>query len=499
MSLRHLLCSAAALALFAAPFNVSAQVKLPNMLSDHAVLQRGMPIHIWGWSSPGEKVAVSFHSQKMNTTADDLGKWSVYLQPEQAGGPYTLTVAGTTTETRNDILVGDVWFASGQSNMQFPLKGFGNGTDLKDQAKEIAAATHPNIRLLRFPDKASDFPLSDQPSTWTDCTPETAAEFSAVAYFYGREISEREHVPVGLIDSTWGGTPVESWMSLETLSNPALSPVWRTRAQFEDGLTDLDATVAREKREDAAAAAEGKPAPKHPWHPNEVSWAPSALFNGMIAPAVPYTVRGFLWYQGETNSGPQRAPLYSALFSTMINDWRARWNEGMLPFLYVQISSFNSPPEDWGTLRDQQRRTLEVANTAMAVSLDKGTFDNVHPPDKQTVGHRLALAGRALSYGEKVEFSGPLFRTAYTQNGAMHVWFDHAEGLHAAGAVKGFEVAGSDGKFSPAEATVEGTSVVVRSASVPQPVAVRYGWTNYTDANLYNAADLPASTFTSQR
>ncbi len=486
---------------FAAP----AEVRLPHALSDHAVLQRERPIHLWGWATPGAHLAATFHSQTVAAVADNIGRWSVWLAPETAGGPYTLTISGDGAEkTLSDLLVGDVWFASGQSNMEFPLDGFGPTMPLKNAAEEIARANHPHVRLLRTEQKSSDVPLNDNPAVWTECTPETARKFSAVAYFFGREISAKEKVPVGLVDSSWGGTPADSWVSLDTLgSNPDLLPAIASRARFADTQEDVEATVAAEKREDAEATAAGKPAPKHPWHPFEASWSPAGLYNGMIAPYTPMSIKGFLWYQGETNSAHDRAPYYESLFSALIGDWRTHFAQGMLPFFYVQISSFNSPGEDWGQVRDAQRRTLKVANTAMAVTLDVGTPDNVHPPDKQTVAARLALAARAMVYDEHVEYASPLFRQATSElqgdgSTALRVWFNHGEGLtYRGGPATGFELAGADRKFVPAQAKVEGATVVVSASSMPKPVYVRYGWMSVMESNLFNAAGLPASTFTS--
>ena len=500
---RSLLVLALCLCALALRAQITPQLRLPHILSDHAVLQRDHPIHIWGWDAPGAAITVDFRHQHATTTANDLGAWSLYLNPETAGGPDTLTIHGSTQITLSDILVGDVWFASGQSNMEIPLRGFPHSAVIKDADKEIASANDPAVcgqmRLLRFDKKSNDYPLDDQPSSWTECDPATVTEFSAVAFFFGREIHAREQIPIGLIDSTWGGTPVSSWMSLSALAaDSSFMPVFAARARFAELQTNLAAQQAYEQRALAAAKAANQPAPKFDWHPNQASWEPSFLFNGMIAPAVPYTIRGFLWYQGETDSNPTRftPQLYSRLFPAMILDWRARWNEGDLPFLYVQISNFYSPDEDWGTIRDAQRRTLSVADTAMAVSLDVGTRDNVHPPDKQTVAARLALGARDLVYGEHVEDSGPLPISVTTDGDALRVWFSHADGLHAqGGAPHSFELAGPDGVFHPADATIDGTSVLVRSTAVPQPVHIRYGWASFTDANLFNAAGLPASTF----
>ncbi len=395
-----------------------AEIRLPHMLSDHAVLQRDRPIHIWGWATPGAHLTAKLHAQTVPAIADARGAFSLWLAPESAGGPYTLTITGDGADvTLSDLLIGDVWFASGQSNMEMPLQGFPGSAVLKDADKEIAAATNPKLRLLVVDRKGSDFPLNDIPDTWTLCTPETAAKFSAVAYFYGREIAAKENVPVGLIDSTWGGTPADSWVSMDTLgSHPELLPAFAARAHFADEQTDLQARIAADKAEDDAARAAGKPLTHHGWHPDETSWSPAGLYNGMVAPFAPMSLRGFIWYQGETNSAQDRAPYYHTLFSSLIRDWRMQFAQGNLPFFYVQISSFDSPAEDWGRVRDAQRRTLQLTNTAMAVTLDVGTPDNVHPPDKQTVSHRLALAARHIVYGETdLPYASPLFRQATSE------------------------------------------------------------------------------------
>jgi sialate O-acetylesterase len=483
----------------------SAEVRLPHVFSDHAVLQRDRPIHVWGWSTSGAHLIAHFDRQQVAAIADARGLWSLSLEPESAGGPYVLSITGDGAEVQvQDLLVGDVWIASGQSNMEFPLQGFGPDTPMKNQAQEIANATQPKLRLLRLDHKSNDFPLADQPDEWTLCTPETARKFSAVAYFFGREIAQRENVPVGLIDSTWGGTPADSWVSMDTLGTDAqLLPAFASRAQFADEQMNLDATIVGEKAEDAAAQREGKPVPKHPWHPDETSWSPAELYNGMIAPLTPMTIKGFIWYQGETNSAHDRAPYYKSLFSALIGDWRSHFAQGDLPFLYVQISSFDSPGEDWGAIRDAQRRTRDVAHTAMAVTLDIGNSKNVHPSDKQTVGARLALAARHTVYGEAVVSSGPLYREATREVGAdgsssLRVWFDDAEGLTSKGqALSAFEVAGADRHFVAATARVEKDTVVVSSAEDSHPVYVRFGWAGVVDGNLFNGAGLPASTFVS--
>ena len=491
-----------ALLAWAAPFVVStpvrAELQLASVLTDHAVLQRDLPIHVWGQDSPAGKVTVTFHGQSVTVTASSVGLWEAWLKPEAAGGPFTLVVHGSSELTRSDLLVGDVWFASGQSNMEMPLAGFPPSAHVTNAEQEIAQADLPQVRLLRVEHQSSDSPLPAFSGAWQPCSPATARGFSAVAYFFAREINRREHIPIGVIDSSWGGTPIDSWISLDALSaDPSLMPAFAARAHFADMQTHLDLIEAGEKKADAEAAAHHLPKPSHPWHPDPSSWIPAGLYNGMVAPFTPYAVKGFLWYQGETDSAADRAGLYAKLLPTLIADWRQQWGLGNLPFLLVQISSFESPGENWGLIRDSQRRSLHVVNTGMAVTLDIGQRDNVHPPDKQTVGARLALAGRAVAYGETgLEFSGPLYRQATRDGGALQIWFDHAEGLHSNGSeLKGFEIAGADGRFVAATAKVEGTVVVVSSAEVAEPVEVRYGWQSFTDGNLYNSASLPASTF----
>ncbi|MGA8939418.1 MAG: sialate O-acetylesterase [Acidobacteriaceae bacterium] len=492
-----------ALAGLAGARTTSAEIKLPNLLSDHAVLQRGVPIHVWGWAAPDAKLSIRFHEQMLHATANDLGAWSAWLMPERAGGPYTLTIDGGSVEGEKqitDVMVGDVWIASGQSNMQIPLRGFPPTAFIKNGVQEIASANNPMLRLMLVGQQSSDIPLQDVKGEWTLCTPETASEFSAVAYFFGREIAAKEHVAIGLIDSTWGGTPISSWVSMDSLgNNAALLSAFSNRARFADQQTDLSAQIAAEKAADAAASAAGKPKPVYPWHPDEVSWLPAGLYNGMIAPLTPETIKGFLWYQGETDSSHERAPHYSTLFPALIQDWRTHFQQGNLPFLYVQISSFHSPQEEWGVIRDAQRRTLFVANTAMTVSLDVGNPENVHPADKQTVGHRLALTALGLVYGDHIEYASPQFREATTEPGALRLWFDNASGLNSNGkALEDFELAGSDHRFVPATARIEGNTIIVSTPSLADPLYVRYGWSNVVTSWFYNSAGLPGSTFTSE-
>ena len=468
------------------------------------VVQRERPVHVWGMAAPGEEIVVAFRGESRTTAANELGRWETYLKPGAAGGPFTMTVksgAATAPEqtlTLDDVLVGDVWIASGQSNMEFEMRKAATA------AADLPKASIPEMRLMMVKKRAAEYAQDDvETDGWAASTPETARDFSAVAWYFAREIGEREQVPVGVIDSTWGGTVAESWTRLTALGEDAsLAPVFAVRGAMTDAEGDLLLRDKVEEQQREAAKAAGKPEPQlpwRPWHPPLASWGPGLLWNGMIAPLTPMAIRGVIWYQGESNSALARAPIYERVMRTLITDWRREWGIGDFPFLFVQISNFKSTPaEDWALLRDQQLKTLAVSNTAMAVTIDIGNPDNVHPTDKVDVGHRLALAARVLSYGETVEDSGPLFREATSEGAAIRVWLDDAQGLMAkGGAVTGFEVAGADGKFVPATARIEGETVVAQSPVVSAPKFVRYGWANSPQCNLFNGAGLPASPFTS--
>lgn len=477
-----------------------AEVVLPKILTSHMVVQRDLPVHIWGTATAGEEVAVSFRGETRSAKTNELGRWSVYLSPGAAGGPFEIAVKGSASPAvvLSDVLVGDVWVAGGQSNMEFDLRRAATA------AADLPHAGIDAIRLLMINKKAAEYPVDDaETQGWSASTPDSAAPFSAVAWYFAREVQQKEHVPIGVIDSTWGGTMVESWTRLTALGEDAsLAQVFVSRGR----MTDRESTALLEdklqQQQIAAAKAAGKPAPQFPWHPMLAMWGPSLLYNGMIAPLTPFPIRGVIWYQGESNSKVDRKPgIYNHIFRAMIEDWRKQWGEGDFPFLFTQISNFKSgPDEDWATLREQQRKTLEMRNTAMAVTIDIGNPDDVHPTNKLDVGLRLARAARAVAYGESIEYYGPAFRQVTTEGAAIRVWFDHAQGLQFKdGLATGFEVAGTDGKFVAATAKIEGQTIVVNSADVAEPVAVRYGWANSPQCHLFNAENLPASPFTSEK
>lgn len=503
-------CLALPVVMAASPSIVPTPLTLPRILSNHMVVQRDLPVHVWGEAMPGEVVAVTFRGETRGVTTGSLGHWSVYLKPGAAGGPFDMTVKATPAMdsaaespqsiTIQDVLVGDVWVASGQSNMEFTMRQAATA----DQ--DLPKADNYQIRLLTVTKKASEYPLPDLAGAdgWASSSPESARNFSAVAWYFARDIEQREHVPIGVIDSTWGGTLAEAWTRETALAQDAgLAPVFAAWGKMTEGESEALLRDKDEERQRAEAKAAGKPAPQFPWHPNLLSWGPGMLWNGMIAPLTPFPIRGVIWYQGETNSALARAPLYKKVFSTLIEDWRHEWAEGDFPFLFVQISNFKSTPsEDWAELREQQLKTLALRNTSMVVTIDIGNPDNVHPTDKVDVGDRLALAARALTYGEAVSYSGPIFRQATPEGAAIRVWFEamghEAKGLVAKGGeLTGFEVAGADGKFMPAAARIDGNTIIVRSDLVAEPTLVRYGWANSPHCNLFNGAGLPASPFTS--
>jgi sialate O-acetylesterase len=475
---------------------VRAEVTLPSVLADHMVIQRGLPVHVWGMAAPQENVTVTFRGETKSTIADELGRWSLYLSASDAGGPFAMSVKGANTITLSDILVGDVWVASGQSNMEFSMKSLLNAD------AEIAAATYPKIRIFRVEHHPSSYPKSDvEAKTWAACTPESVAESSAVAYYFARDLYQKNNIPIGLMETFWGGTPAESWTSLSSLSADAsLMPVFAERSHM---LQEQETTVLRLQKEDheweqavAQAKVDGKPAPGRQWHPDFDAWAPAALFNGMVAPLTRFAIRGAIWYQGEANAG-RTGPLYGRQLRTLITDWRRAWDVGDFPFLIVQLASWNAGPDSmWPEVREGQRQTLSVKNTGMAVTIDIGDAEDIHPKDKRDVGLRLALAARAIAYGEKIEWSGPLYRQLTREDHALRVWFDHASGMSAKnGPLVGFEIAGADGKFVAADAKIDGESVVVSSATVVDPVSVRYGWAANPTCNLFNREGLPASPF----
>lgn len=475
-------------------------VRLPALFADHMVIQRDEPVHVWGDAAAGETVTVDFRGIQRIATADSLGRWTVQLPPGGSGGPFVLTISGTNAITLVDVLVGDVWVASGQSNMGFSLQ------DAQNAKQEIAGADFPRVRLLNVKQRYADYPQDDLAVTkrWSVCTPESVSDFSAVAFFFARELMRREHVPIGIVESAWGGTPAEAWTSMHALSqDSSLMPVFAAWAAMADAEPATVRAEAKEREEiENQSGAGGDQNLNLPWHPVFNAWAPAALYNGMIAPLTRFPIRGVIWYQGESNADSLRYPVYGRLFQTLIQDWRAAWAEGDFPFLFVQIANFHTEAKDnWPEVREAQLEALTLANTAMAVTIDIGDPEKIHPTNKQDVGFRLALAARAMVYGEPVEASGPLYRSMSREGNVLRLYFDHAdEGLVIKGKqLQGFEIAGDDGKFVPAMADIDGVTVVLTNPGVPSPAQARYGWSGDPVCNLFNKAGLPASPFRTYR
>lgn len=618
-----------------------AEVTPNPLFSDHAVLQQGRDIPVWGTAGVGERVTVEFAGQKLATTAKD-GRWLVRLHPLPAGGPYAMIISGRNAVTISDILVGEVWICSGQSNMERQLGPREGQPLITDWREEQAAANYPQIRQFLVAQRPSLTPVANVEGKWVVCSPQTVADFTAVGYFFGRDLHVARRVPVGLIHSSWGGTPAESWTSPDTLRllpdfQESVARLERVRGELADGtynylqtlehwyrsndpgsmvaapwsapeldgsgwaptnlpafwedtglpgfdgvvwfrrifdlpaswagadaelqlgaIDDADTTwvngtqvgatsgwrVPRLYRVPAAVLRPGRnviavrvldtggnggiwgdghplqlapapgrtdppiplagewlrkesvrlgPVPYPPADYRNSPMVPGALYNGMIAPLLPYALRGAIWYQGESNVGRERQ--YRALFPALIADWRRAWGEGDFPFLFVQIAPHRDMSPE---IREAQLLTaLHTPATAMAVTIDCGDANNIHPPHKQPVGARLALAARALGYGESIEYSGPVFAALQIDDGRAVLRFTHLGGGLVAkdGPLVGFTIAGADKVFHPASAEIHGDTIVVASPGVPQPVAVRYGWANVPAGNLFNAAGLPASPF----
>ena len=500
----HIVLILSSILLLACAGAAVADIKLPAIIGDNMVLQQGGKVSIWGWADSGEEVTagVSWNSMKWSVTADKDGKWSFRLNPPKAGRPHEMTLTGKNAITIKNILVGEVWVCSGQSNMQMAVQSSANSK------QEIAGAGYPKIRLFSVKRKVAEKPQSDCEGSWSECSPETVPGFSAAAYFFGRELHKQLKVPIGLIHTSWGGTPAEAWTRREVLeANPDCAPILKRYAdavaRYPQAMEEHKQKLVEWKQAAEKAKADGKKSPRRPREPFGPGnpHSPAGLYNAMIAPLIPYGIQGAIWYQGESNAG--RAYQYRTLFGGMIKNWRDDWGRGKFSFLFVQLANFMKvkpePDESaWAELREAQSMTLALPNTGMAVIIDIGDAVDIHPKNKQDVGKRLALWALADTYGKKLVYSGPIYKSMKADGGRIVLSFDHVGGgLIAKGdeQLKGFSIAGADRKFVWADAKIEGDTVVVSSDKVSEPAAVRYAWADNPVCNLYNQESLPASPF----
>lgn len=490
--------------LFIVLCNANATVKINSMFSSGMVLQRNAVVPVWGTAATAESVTVEFNGQILRSVATDDGKWIVRLQPMSEGGPFELTVSGENVIRLHDVLIGEVWICSGQSNMTFELKK-------TSAAKEdVESANNPMIRLYTVPRVVSETLRTECAGAWTVCTPEQAGEFSAVAYFFGKALQESLQIPIGLVHVSWGGTAAEGWVSRGLLEkNPDFVPIldrWKRDIEnYPQAISEFNLRLpelqAQWKIDSAEAVNKGRALPRKPTAPRGPGHrdTPTGQFNGMLAPVIPFAMRGVIWYQGEANAS--RAFQYRTLFPALIAEWRELWKQGDFPFYFVQLPNLDRQPEPsksgWAELRESQLMTLTVPNTGMAVTIDVGDPKDLHPVNKRPVGERLARIALSKSYHRNVPYAGPSFVDMKIVKNSAVIEFNPGAGTLNArgGTLNGFSIAGKDKRFVPAKALIKGKTVVVSSSLVKKPVAVRYGWADNPDCTLYNTAGLPASPF----
>lgn len=488
-----------------------ADVKLPAVFGQGMVLQREMPVPVWGWAAPGEEVTVSFRDQSVSTRADDHGNWKLKLAPLQLGEPGTLTVQGKNTLTFGDVLVGEVWVCSGQSNMGMTVNAS------LDADLEKAAAHHPQIRLFQVPLLTAVEPQSDVNAQWRVCAPETVGSFTAVGYFFGRQLQETVQMPVGLIQTAWGGTRAEAWTSPEAMaSNSTLKPIldaWvelTAKPENQAAAREYEEAILKWEGAVKQALEQGRNPPGRPQAHEASRWSrhhPSNLYNAMVAPLIPYAIRGAIWYQGESNAN--RAYQYRTLMPALVQSWRQAWGQGDFYFYQVQLANFREitpqPGEStWAELREaQDMARTAIPNMDAACITDIGAAKDIHPKDKQNVGKRLARLALFDIYGRKdIVRQGPTYLGATFEGAKAVVKFD----THGGGKLEsyykepltGFALAGEDRKWVWGEARITGDDTVeITAPGIDHPVAVRYNWSDNPQGNLYSAAYLPAYPFRS--
>jgi len=495
---------------------VLADVRLPRLIGDGMVLQRDVTVALWGWADAGEVIKVLLDGTEVAVaTAGADGKWRANLPARPAGDPATIVLRGKNTITLKNVLFGEVWLCSGQSNMLFEVR------EARDAGKEIPAASYPKIRLFSVGlnpasqpqddcDIMSKGPGSERFNKWVECSPRNVGSFSAVAYYFGRELHKELNVPIGLVHASWGSTSAEVWTPLEVLNSDSdFAPILDRSNDYsrkfkEEALPKYEKELAAWQKAADAAKEAGKPEPKRPrapTAPDKHPKLPVVLYNGMIHPLIPYGIRGVIWYQGESNA--DRAYQYRKLLPAMIKSWRGHWGQGDFPFGMVQLANYdrqNTEPgdSDWAELREAQTVIAKsVPNCGLVSAIDIGDATTIHPTNKQEVGRRLSLWALAKVYGKEIAFCGPTFESYTTEGGSIRIKFSNVgKGLAVSGStLDGFQIAGEDKKFVWASARVDGDNVIVSSESVARPIAVRYAWAGNPKATLYSEAGLPAGPF----
>ena len=495
----------AGLALMFVMASAQAEVKMPNIFGSNMVLQREKNVPVWGWAAPNEKITVKFNGQTKETAANESGKWQVTLDPMTAGGPFKLEVSGTSALAFDNVLVGEVWLCSGQSNMQWSVKA------ALYPEKEIAAAQYPEIRIIQIPNVMNNLPQDNVNAAWKICSPETVPGFSAAAYFFGREIYKSLKIPVGLINSSWGGTRIEPWtppvgfqsvpelkgisaqLNLKNPASEAHKKLAGEAAQKYEAW--LDVTKKSIAADQLLSAPPVFPPELLPYTSNQ---QPTVLYNAMINPLVPFALRGAIWYQGESNRG--EGMLYFNKMQALINGWRTVFNNKDLAFYFVQLAPYNygNNPQALPEICEAQIAALSIPNTGMAATMDIGNVKNIHPTNKQEVGRRLALQALNKTYGQKdIVCDSPLFDSLKLDGGKAVITFKNAVELKTRDGktTDWFEIAGEEGVFKKADAVIARNTVILSSSGVEKPLAVRFAWDHTAEPNLVNEAGLPAAAF----
>lgn len=477
--------------------HVNAEVTVAAIFRDHMVLQRDMKVPVWGWGEPGEPVVVEFMNVVNKAQVDASGRWQVSLGPFPAGGPYEMKITGKTARVIKNILMGEVWICTGQSNIQWPV------SEMEGADRELANANYPEIRLVSVWGSASLQPQKDLKSDWPSChwgqsNSTTARIFSAPGFFFARDLYRVLKVPVGIIATAEGSSPIRAWISPTVQqSNPLFKPILEDYATYAERKKPYTSYLAAMKK----AKAEGTKEPPFPGFFEAYGDGPGMFYNSRVSPLAPFAIRGMIWWQGENEAIYKHGQMYKDLLPVMIHDWRTLWRQGDFPFIIIQLQSFGAPSKtpvdsEWAEVRDGQRQTLQVTNTALVITTDICEAA-LHPRKKVELGSRLAQAARAIAYGEKLVYSGPLFDAVTFKDGQAILTFAQVGGglLVKGDTLYGFTIAGSDKKYVSAKAEIKGATVVVSSEAVSDPKGVRYAWADNPSGNLFNKEGLPASCF----